>query len=145
MRNQLLLLISFSLALLCAAPASAADRAWQQGKVLSVEKTSEFQGTTYNTNASGEAKDTRRGTKYEDHSTTTATDNHDNFMVYVIAEGDKLYTAKQRLLFPWSKHANLTVGDSLKFAIEKGKLYMLDDDGKEFSAKIIKKELKDTQ
>ena len=42
------------------------------------------------------------------------------------------------MLFPWSKPANITVGENVKYVVEKNKMYLLDDDGKEHKAKIKK-------
>jgi hypothetical protein len=121
--------------------ASAAEkkaRAWQEGKVVSMEKTHELQGTSTTTNTEGKVKPTKKGDKYESQTTSTETPNYDDFMVYTIEAGDTVYTAKQRLNFPWSKPANVTVGGAVQFAVEKNKIYLKDGDGKESSASMVK-------
>jgi hypothetical protein len=125
--------------------ASAEDkktRSWQEGKVVSMEKTHELQATTTTTNTEGKVKATNKGDKYESQTTSTETPNYDDFMIYTIEAGDVTYTAKQRLTFPWSKRANVTVGGSLQFAVEKNKIYLKDSDGKESSASMIKRSAK---
>jgi hypothetical protein len=120
---------------------SAADkktRAWQEGKLVSMEKTHELQGTNTTTNSEGKVKSTSKGDKYESQSTSTETPNYDDFMVYTIEAGDNIYTAKQRLNFPWSKTANVNVGGNVQFAVEKNKIYLKDGDGKELSASIVR-------
>jgi hypothetical protein len=52
------------------------------------------------------------------------------------------YLAQERLRWKWSKPANLTVNGPVKFAVEKRKLFVVDDDGKEHQMEIIKKVLK---
>jgi len=42
----------------------------------------------------------------------------------------------------WSKSANVTVGEAVKFFPEKNKIYILDDDGKEHKATIVKVSMK---
>ena len=41
-----------------------------------------------------------------------------------------------------SKPANLTVNGPVKYAVEKRKLYVLDEDGKEHEMEIVKKVLR---
>jgi hypothetical protein len=62
--------------------------------------------------------------------------------VYTIQAADKVYVAKEKLLFPWSKPSSASVGDDVKFAVEKGKLYIRDGDGKEHKATVTKTSMK---
>jgi hypothetical protein len=41
-----------------------------------------------------------------------------------------------------SKPANLTVNEPITFAVEKRKLFVVDEDGKEHEMKIVKKALR---
>ena len=56
--------------------------------------------------------------------------------------GDKIYAISRLLKYRWNKEANVTVNGPVKFAIEGNHMYLLDDDGREHKAKIIKKTLK---
>lgn len=123
-------------------PQSKKAREWQEGTLLSVEKTKELDSTTTTTDTEGKVK---QGDKYSEQSTATKTQNYDYYAVYAIQAGNIVYTARQHLMFDFSKPANVTLGEKLKYAVEKDKLYMVDDNGKEFSAKIVKKALKDAQ
>jgi len=58
--------------------------------------------------------------------------------VYTIKGPHKTYIAREQLLFPWSKPANVTVGENVKYTVEKNKVFLLDDDGKEHKASITK-------
>jgi hypothetical protein len=114
------------------------SRTWQEGKIVSMEKTHELQGTTTTTNTEGKVKSTNKGDKYESQTTSNETPNYDDFMVFTIEASDAVYTAKQRLNFPWSKPANLIVGGTVQFAVEKNRIYLKDSDGKESSASMVK-------
>lgn len=60
-----------------------------------------------------------------------------------IIEGETYaYVAQERLRWKWSKPANLTVNGPVKYAVEKRKLYVIDEDGKEHEMEIIKRVLK---
>ena len=55
-------------------------------------------------------------------------------------EGDSYaYLAQERLRLRWSKPANLTVNGPVKYAAEKRKLFVVDEDGKEHEMEIVKK------
>jgi hypothetical protein len=66
-------------------------------------------------------------------------------MVYTIDTAGKTFIARQRLTFPRTKSANMNIDNKVKFAIQKDKIYLVDDDEKEISAKIVKAALKSTQ
>ena len=60
-----------------------------------------------------------------------------------IIEGETYaYVAQERLRWKWSKPANLTVNGPVKYAVEKRKLYVIDEDRKEHEMEIIKRVLK---
>jgi hypothetical protein len=42
----------------------------------------------------------------------------------------------------WSKAANVTLNGRVRYAVEKRKLYVMDDEGKEHEIEIIKKTLR---
>jgi hypothetical protein len=125
---------------LVAVGASPADtsRNWQSGTLLETEKQQVPQGTTKTSNTEGTAKDKGNKTDYSQTTTSSTTQDYDNFQVYTIRGDTKTYVARERLLFPWSKPANVTVGEKIKYAISKQTLYLLDDDGKQHKAGISK-------
>ena len=126
--------------LLIAAGAVGADnsRNWQSGTLLETEKQQVPQGTTKTSNTEGTAKNKGNKTDYSQTTTATTTHDYDTFQVYTIQGDSKTYVARERLNFPWSKPANITVGEKVKYAVEKNKLYLLDDDGKQHKAGISK-------
>jgi hypothetical protein len=92
--------------------------------------------THYNTDSQKKTKDGK--TDYSRNTTATTTDNTDTYEVYTIQAAEKTYIAREKLLFPWSKPANVTVGAELKYAIEGRRLIILDEDQKEHKASIVK-------
>ena len=64
------------------------------------------------------------------------------FQTFLIEGETHAYLAQQRLRWRWSKQANLTVNGTVKFAVEKQNLFVIDDDGKEHEMRIVKKVLR---
>ena len=121
--------------------AFGAARQWHHGKLLDTEqqKVQEGSTTTYNTDSHANHKNGK--TDYSRTTTATTNDNIDTYEVYTIQGPEKTYIAREKLLFPWSKPANVTVGAEMKYAIEGRKLYILDEDHKEHKASIVKTSL----
>lgn len=119
--------------------AADATKAWQSGTLNETEQIKVRQGATHTSNTDGTAK--AKGNDKVDYSqttTTTTSDDYDTFQVYTIQGDSKTYVARERLLFPWSKPANVTVGEKVKFSVNKNTLLILDDDGKQHKAGITK-------
>jgi hypothetical protein len=56
----------------------------------------------------------------------------------------KEYTARETLVWRWSKAANVTVNGPVKFAVNQHerKLFVVDDDGKEHQMEVVSKALR---
>jgi hypothetical protein len=100
------------------------------------------EGSTKTSSTDGTAKDKGNKTEFSKDTTTTTTDNIETYQIYTIEADKRVYVAREHLLFPWSKSANVTVGEAVKFCPEKNKIYILDDDGKEHKATIVKVSMK---
>jgi hypothetical protein len=126
--------------------ASGADnsRNWQSGTLLETEKEQVRQGTIKTENTEGSIKDKGKKEDYSETKTSSTTDNYDTFQVYTIQADTKTFIARERLLFPWSKPANVTVGEKVKYVVQKNTLYLLDDDGKQHKAGISKVRMNET-
>lgn len=126
--------------------AFGATRHWHNGKLLDTEQQKVHEGstTTYNTNSEAKRKNNGK-TQYSENTTATTSDNIDTYEVYTIQGPEKTYIARERLLFPWSKPANVTVGAEVKYAIDGRKLYILDEDHKEHKASIVKTSMNKTE
>jgi hypothetical protein len=114
------------------------SREWKSGTLLETEKQQVRTGSTNISNADGTIKDKGKKADYSQTTTSTTTEDHDTFQVYTIQGESKTYIARERLLFPWSKPANVTVGEKVKYVVQKNTLYLLDDDGKQHKAGISK-------
>jgi len=140
-------IVALPLLLLLAVPAFAATTArdWHTGMLMETEQERVPSGTISHSNADVSAKDKGDKTQYSGTKTTTTTQDYDTFQIYTVEGGNRIYTAKEQLLFPWSKPANVTVGEKVKYVIDKNRMYLLDDDGKEHKAKITKVKMKSAE
>jgi hypothetical protein len=115
------------------------QRDWQTGKVLDTNRQRYFAGTIGNSNTNG-AVDSNGN--YHGNSSGGETAVYRVFETFVI-EGDMMVDlAQERLRWRWSKAANVTVNGPVKYAVEKRKLFVLDEDGKEHEMEIVKKTLR---
>lgn len=113
-------------------------RDWQTGTLVEIEKQQVPTGSTTNSNSDIDAKKKGDKTQYSRNSTSTTTENYDTFQVYTVKANGKTVVARERLMFPWSKPASVTVGADIKYAIQKNTMYLLGDDGKQHKAGISK-------
>jgi hypothetical protein len=119
------LLLSSTLAL-------AAD--WHTGKLMDTEKQEVPTGSTTHYNTDAQAKNG----KYSQNSTAHTTDNTDTYQVFTIETHAKTYVVREKLNFPWSKPANISLGEEVKFMVQGNKMTILDDDQKQHKASIVK-------
>ncbi len=125
--------------------AFAAARQWQSGKLLDTEQQKVHEGSTTTYNTDSQSKRKKDGTDYSRHTTANTTDNIDTYEIYTIRGPEKTYIAREKLLFPWSKPANVTVGGEVKYAVDGRKLYIFDEDNKEHKASIVKTSMNSTE
>ena len=117
-------------------------RAWQTGKVLDTERSRQFAGTVGSRNTTGTAQSTGNYGTYQGQTNTSQTAVYHVYQTFAIEGDTRVYVAQERLRWKWSKPANLTVNAPVKFAVEKRKLFVIDDDGKEHRMDILKQVLK---
>jgi hypothetical protein len=112
----------------------ALANSWQTGKLMDTEKQEVPTGstTTYNTDA-----DAKNG-KYSQNTTAHKTDNTDTYQVFTIETPTKTYIVREKLNFPWSKPANIALGEQVKFTVQGNRLTILDDDQKQHKTSIVK-------
>lgn len=122
--------------------AAASPRHWKSGLLTSMDQQKVNEGSTTTTNRDGQIKDKGNKTDYSSNSTSTTSDNIETYQMYTIESDKVVYVASEHLLFPWSKPANVNVGENIKYAVEKGKIIILDDDHKEHKATIAKTSMK---
>jgi hypothetical protein len=112
----------------------ALANSWQTGKLTDTEKQEVPTGstTTYNTDAN--AKDG----KYSRNTTAHTSDNTDTYQVFTIETPTRTYIVREKLNFPWSKPANIALGEQVKFTVQGNRLTILDDDQKQHKTSIVK-------
>jgi len=138
MQSKLCLRIGVPLFFAAGLIAADTARDWQSGTLVETEKEEVRQGSTKTTNSEIKSKNKGSKTGYEETSRSTTTENYDHFQVYTIQGERTMFVAREKLLFPWSKPASVTVGAKLKFAVEKNTMYILGEDGKQHKAGIRK-------
>lgn len=114
------------------------SRDWKFGTLVETEKEQVLTGNTRRTNRDSTVKDKGRKTEYSQTTTSKKTDDYDTFQIYTIEDDSRTYIARERLLFPWSKPASVSVGEKVKFVVQKNTMYLLDDEGKQHKAGISK-------
>ena len=123
----------------CALASAERARDWQTGTVLDTNRSRYFAGTIGNANAYGNVNENG---SYNGNATASETAIYRVYQNFLI-EGDQyVYLAQEHLKWRWSKPADLTVNGKVKYAIEKRKLYVIDDEGKEHEMEIVKKTLR---
>jgi hypothetical protein len=114
------------------------SRDWKSGTLLETEKEQVVTGQTRRTNRDATVKDKGKKSEYSQTTTSKKTDDYDTFQIYTIEDDSRTYIARERLLFPWSKPASVSVGEKVKFVVQKNTMYLLDDEGKQHKAGISK-------
>jgi len=117
-------------------------RNWQIGKVLDTERSRIFAGTVGSGDTTGTTQSNGNYGTYQGRTNTSQRAVYRVYETFAIEGDTHIYIAQERLHWKWSKPASLTVNGPVKFAIEKRKLFVVDDDGKEHEMGIIKQVLK---
>jgi flagellar basal body-associated protein FliL len=107
---------------------------WHTGKLMDTEKQEVPTGSTTHYNTDAQAKNG----KYSQNSTAHTTDDTDTYQVFTIQTPTKTYVVRQKLNFPWSKPANISLGEEVKFMVQGNKMTILDDDQKQQKATVVK-------
>jgi hypothetical protein len=126
-------------------PVSGAEkkRDWQTGKVLDSQRSRYFAGTVGNGSTTGSAQANGNYGTYQTNTNTIQTAIYKVYETFLIEGETTAYLAQERLRWKWSKPANLTVNGPVKYAVEKRKLFVIDEDGKEHEMEIVKKGLRE--
>lgn len=128
------------------ARASAKDRAWQSGQLLSVANNNYFFNVTYSSDLDGsswpfsQGSDGRLTVTGQIANPTSSLYTYDNYII----ESEFVAYLVQRMRPKSSPVVALPGTHTLKFAVEKTKLWVLDDMGREYETKVIKLVQKDS-
>jgi hypothetical protein len=127
------------LAISLAAFAKDKERDWQAGTLRDSSRSRYFAGTVGNANSNGSVGDNGSFNGSTNSSETAIYRVYQNYEI----EGDQyVYLAQEHIRWRWSKAADVAVNEKIKFAVDKRKLYVLDDEGKEHEMEIVKRILK---
>jgi len=118
-----------------ATPAWAKDRIWQDGSLLDTRGNKYFPSI----DASGEAD---RAPSSQMFTNAQAVQTNTVYDRYVVESGDAVYLV-ERGRFKSSKPSLLRPYLSIKFAIDKKKIWLLDEEGRELETTILKRVDKD--
>jgi hypothetical protein len=138
------LLVIAILTVVASATAGKKERVWQTGKLLDTERNRYFAGMVNSGSSQGSAQTYGGATTYEGTSGGSSTAIYRSYQTYVVESGEYVYLIEERLRSRRSKPARLIVNGPVKFAVEKRKLYLLDEDGKEHETNILKQVRKET-
>ena len=128
------------------ARASSKDRAWQSGQLLSVANNNYFFNVTYSSDLDGsswpfsQGSDGRLTVTGQIANPTSSLYTYDNYII----ESEFVAYLVQRMRPKSSPIVALPGTHALKFAVEKTKLWVLDDMGREYETKVIKLVQKDS-
>lgn len=156
--------VLLSLAALASGSSHPQDHQWLNGKIIDQNRArylamiehSGHSSTTTSGSVSGTGQSTTIGDNTStningSYSGTSSTDYSGSDMplyrVYenLIIEGaDMVYVTQERIRWRWSKAAQVTVNGEIKYYVDKRKLHVLDDSGKEHVIEIVKQIRKDT-
>src|SRR5439155_26535501 len=101
-----------------------------------------FAATVGNVNTSGTAQANGNYGTYSGNTNSSQTAVYRVYETFMIEGETHAYLGQERLRWRWSKAANLTVNGPVKFAVEKRKLFVIDEDGKEHEMGIVKQILR---
>ena len=113
---------------------------WQTGTVLDSTRSRYFAGTVGNANSNGRVDDNG---SYSGNTSASEIAVYRVYQNFEIEDDQHVFLAQEHIKWRWSKAADLTVNGKVKFAVEKRKLYVIDDEGKEHEMEIIKKVLRE--
>jgi uncharacterized protein YaiE (UPF0345 family) len=139
-----LLTVALSLCLTHEATAAEKRRDWQTGKVLDSQRNRYFAGTVGSASTTGTSQANGNYGTYQANTKSFQTAVYQVDETYLIEGETYAYLVQERLRWKLGKpaKANLTVNGPVKFAVEKRKLFVIDDDGKEHEMEIEKKILR---
>src|SRR5260370_32508873 len=107
------------------------QRDWQTGKVLDSQRSRYFAGTIGNARTTGTAQANGNTGTYQGNTSTSQTAVYRVYETFLIEGPTHAYLAQQRLRRRSSKPANLTVTGPVSFAVEKRKLFAIDEHGQQ--------------
>lgn len=129
-------LITVFLFFVCLSPAQDKARDWQTGKVLDTDSSSYRVSLGSTTQVSPDG--------YGGANATTTNNSATRRQEVIAIEGaEYIYVSERTMRARWTKSSSLTVNAEVKYAVEKDKIYIVDDNGREIKLTIKKRILKE--
>jgi hypothetical protein len=112
------------------------ERDWQSAKLLDPDRTHYFAGEHLDATVARPELDTSVNTGYTASANTAAASPavHD----YYIVETQGMVYLAERIRLKASPAPKLAVTRPVKFAVDKNKLYLMNENGEEYQTKIVK-------
>ena len=120
--------------------ASTKDRAWQGGNLLSVAANNYFFNVTYTSDQDGSSWPFSQGSDGRFTVTGQIAANTASFYTYdnYVIESEFVAYLVQRMRPKTSPAVRLPGTKTLKFAVDKGKMWVIDEQGIEYEFKVVK-------
>jgi hypothetical protein len=140
-------LVAVLVCLFALSPLAPAEKQldWQVGTLRDSQRSRFFAGTVGDSNTNGNATAYGNTATYNERTDTSSTAVYRVYQTYEI-EGDQyVYLAEQHIKWRWSKAADISVNGRVQYAVDKRKLYLVDEQRKIYELQIVKKILKTPQ
>ncbi|MBT9330507.1 hypothetical protein [Paracidobacterium acidisoli] len=112
------------------------DADWQSAKLLS------FGMEHWISNGGSQTNGHVDGNGNYSSTTTESTWGHNTYHV-VLDDGKMLYFAERTLSFRWQRDPHFTENAMVRFSLKKDTLTVVDDSGREFKMKLVKRRIKE--
>jgi len=118
---------------------------WQVGILRDSERSRFFAGTVGDSSTNGNVSAYGNTGTYSERTNTSSTAIYRVYQTYEIEGDHYVYLAQQHLKWRWNKAADISVNGRIQYAVDKRKLYLVDDQRKVYELEIVKKILKPEQ
>ncbi|MBY0356560.1 MAG: hypothetical protein K2W82_01050 [Candidatus Obscuribacterales bacterium] len=112
------------------------ERDWHEGTLIDLQTSRDLVKYNYTGSAN-----TFNNQNYSSQTSFSDASIQPQYRVYdtiKIEDAERTYLASRDLPWRWSKSPNLVINGPVKFAIEKRKLFVVDNDGKEYVMSITR-------
>ena len=90
----------------------------------------------------GSKRDWQDGTIVQVDSEDIAPPSHAQRFYYTIDTGKELLITTEKVVWRWSKPSQVAVGDTVKWAMRKSDVYIVDSEGKEHTLSLRRRDVK---
>jgi hypothetical protein len=110
---------------------------WQTGTLMSADRQDGERNLERHQQTQG--SDDGNGNYSSSSSTTVGQSQlYYKYMVYTITTTDRVYVCRQVVNLPWVRTASGQIGHPVEFVVDKTKLIIRDDEGKEIKTELLR-------